>query len=240
MDHIRFTLDDEEHAEFAWFASEYPRVFRYHLQHAGHRLTLIHKAYQVSHSDFEKKLLADNKDYIEIATFNKIAYQMWWDFEAYLNAISSALDIFARIVGLFYNSELPLSSNRLYATKDVAGVVTTMRAAQERWVTRLKDYRDCFTHYTPVDNMASIRCLNYEDGFEVRANLPTNPNIRENIGFQYSRRVEVLTYASTVYKHIKALNRKVGAEIHRALKNGQFPMRTENLFFKGRRRQGVQ
>ena len=27
------------------------------------------------------------------------------------------------------------------------------------WVNRMKDYRDCFVHYTPVDTMLSIRMV---------------------------------------------------------------------------------
>ena len=44
LDRIRFDLDQsssDEHAEFTWFAREYPRCYRYHLDCADFRLRTI-------------------------------------------------------------------------------------------------------------------------------------------------------------------------------------------------------
>ena len=46
LDKIRYKLDaDETLGEFCWFAREYPRINRYHLDHAKLRLCKIHDNY---------------------------------------------------------------------------------------------------------------------------------------------------------------------------------------------------
>jgi hypothetical protein len=47
LDRFRFKLDDDDrYSEFSWFAREYPRVYRHHLDHVKHRLLLIHESYK--------------------------------------------------------------------------------------------------------------------------------------------------------------------------------------------------
>ena len=153
-----------------------------------------------------------------------------------MNALNASLDVLTRIVGLFYADSQPISFSRLCAKQELSGVVEVLRAARYRWVSRMKDYRDCFVHYTPVDNETYVSCIRYMDGWEVRSKLPTNPNVRENIGFRYSRRRELLRYAVATYKNVKTLDKRVGTAIQKAYLDGQFPARTENLFFIGQRR----
>jgi hypothetical protein len=45
LDSVRFALDSEEYGEFYWFAREYPRIYRYHLDHAEYRLKTIYSVY---------------------------------------------------------------------------------------------------------------------------------------------------------------------------------------------------
>ena len=110
-----------------------------------------------------------------------------------------------------------------------------MKKAQRRWVSRLKDYRDCFVHYTPVDTLSMISLNQHDDGHEIRGKLPVNPNVREILGFRFSRRTELLRYACTVHKNMTALDRAVAREIARAFAKGEYPRRISNLFFVGRR-----
>ena len=47
LDNIRFEAGaDDQYAEFAWFAREYPRVYRYHLDNVQFRLTHIYAKYE--------------------------------------------------------------------------------------------------------------------------------------------------------------------------------------------------
>jgi hypothetical protein len=240
MDAVRYALDDDDHAEFYWFARECPRNYRYHIYHAQHRLSSMRNAYAESREQFAKALREpDRSETFGIAFGRGLSYQLYWDFEAYLAAVSSALDILARITGLFYPAPTPPSFNRFCAKKDLTGAADILRDARSRWVTRLKDYRDCFVHYTPVDNETSIGCFRYSDGWEVRAKLPTNPNIRESDGFRFSRRSEVLRYSFTTYRHLNALDRKVGQAISRSFRDGTFPARRDNLFFVSARQRGA-
>lgn len=188
LDHVRSALDDDEHAEFYWFAREYPRNYRYHLDHAAYRLRSVYRNYQRCHPEFSEGLRDSGSDTFEMGSARDHTFKIYWDFEAYLNAVSAALDTLARITGLFYERETPVSLTRLCAKRDLGGVVHILQSAQRRWVKRLKDYRDCLVHYTPIDNMALISCFRTAQGWEVWGRLPVNPNIREAEGFRYSWR----------------------------------------------------
>jgi hypothetical protein len=235
LDDIRFTIEEEERAEFAWFAREYPRIFRYHLYHAEHRLEAIHKNYATVVEGFEKQIASSDQNFFGVSTGRGVAWQIYWDFEAFLNVVASSLDVLARIVGVFYVEQTPISFNKLCAKRDLDGPVDLLRKAKDQWVNRLKDYRDCFVHYTPVDNESYVHCHRYPDGWEVRCQIPTNPNARETDGFRFSRRIELLRYAISVYEKLRLLDRRLGRSIREAWQQRTFPKRVDNLFFIGAR-----
>ena len=234
LDEIRFGIDDESLAEFAWFAREYPRIFRYHIYHCEHRLETIHRNYAEAIPEFECRLLEAPRVF-SISSGRGRAWEIYWDFESYLNACGAALDVFARIAGLFYEEQTPVSFSKLCAKRELTGPVDVLRAAQTRWVRKLKDYRDCFVHYTPVDNESYIHCHKYPSGWEVYCRLPVNPNARDTDSFRFSRRVELLSYSLTTYRHLMALDRKVGKLIRDASGKGHFPKRIQHLFSIGER-----
>jgi hypothetical protein len=236
LDQIRYELpDDEEFGEFYWFAREYPRCYRHNLNHAEFRLNEIYKRYQTFHALFAKSLIKKGSDFLGMSISDRNAYELYWDFEAYLSAISSALDILARIIGTAYEEQTPVSFNKICAKTNLVGLVDILRRAKSLWVSRMKDYRDCFMHYTPVDTDLAMSLAKYSDGWEVRAKLPVNPNCRDILCFRYSRRVELLRYAVSLYKHVLALDAAVAKEIRRLYRINKFPKRTQNLFFVGRR-----
>jgi hypothetical protein len=234
LDDIRFTIEDDDRAEFAWFAREYPRIFRYHIYHAEHRLKTIHECYRKAGLEFELQI-AEKENLFSVSTGRGLAWQIYWDFEAFLNAIGSALDVLARIVGLFYADPAPVSFIKLCNKRQLSGAVDLLRSAQQLWVHRLKDYRDCFVHYTPVDNEAWIHCHRYRDGWEIRCAIPVNPNIREAEGFRFSRRAELLRYSIATHKRLMTLDRRIGQLIRKEWQEGIFPKRFHNLFFVGER-----
>jgi hypothetical protein len=237
LDRIRFELDsDDNFAEFCWFAREYPRIYRYHLDHAELRLRDIHSRYVKARQYFAHQLEQASDNIFEISIGNQQSYEVYWDFEAYLSATNTALDILARVIGTGYAEQTPPSFNRLCSKAHLSGYVDILRDAKRRWVSRLKDYRDCFVHYTPVDTMTFLVCRLYPDGWEVRCKLPVNPNVRDILGFRFSRRAELLKYSLTVYRHMRALNKKIAKAISRAYASGEYPKRINHLFFVGSRR----
>jgi len=123
---------------------------------------------------------------LEIASHDVItAKEVYWNFEAYLNALNSALDLLARCVGVAYQEHVAGSFNRLCARRDLCGPVDVLRRAQARWVQRMKDFRDCFAHYTPPETVFVISLVRYSNGWQVRAKIPKNPNVRDITGFKY-------------------------------------------------------
>lgn len=234
LDEIRFALEDDSLAEFARFAREYPRIFRYHIYHCEHRLETIHGNYHQAVHEFESRIAEDPRVF-SMSSGRGLAWEVYWDFESFLNACGAALDVLARIVGLFYEEQTPVSFSKLCGKKDLAGPADVLRVAQNRWVQKLKDYRDCFVHYTPVDNESWINCHRFSNGWEAYCRLPLNPNARDTDSFRFSRRAELLRYSLATYRHLMALDKSIGRLIRDANRRDEFPMRTKHLFFVGER-----
>lgn len=236
FDRIRYDLHkSDEYAEFCWFAREYPRCYRYHIDNAEFRLKEIYQKYQTAHIYFSHKLHENEDNSFSMAYSNYQTYEIYWDFEAFLSAMNTALDLLARIVGTAYDEQMPPSFNKLCKKKNLKYPAVILKKAQKVWVSRMKDYRDCFVHYTPVDTIVYISANQYSDGWEVRGKLPTNPNVRDILSFKFSRRVELLKYAISVFKHMSALDSAVSKEIYKLYKAKQFPKQINNLFLIGRR-----
>lgn len=234
-DKIRFELgkkdDTDEYGEFCWFAREYPRCYRYHLDCAEYRLQTIYDRYKKVKDEFEKRIDEQDDSY-GFAVSSKEVITIYWDFESFLSSINSALDILARVVGVAYPEQTPPSFNKI-CKKEYNGLVDILRLAQKNWVSQMKDYRDCFIHYTPVDTQLLIAAEFYKDRWEIRCKLPINPNVRDIHGFKYSRRVELLKYSISTYKHMVALDKSIAREIKRLYKKNEFPKRKKSLFFLG-------
>ncbi len=75
----------------------------------------------------------------------------------------------------------------------------------------------------------------YPSGWQLRARLPTNPNVREILGFRFSRRTELLGYALRTYANLRSLDRVVASQVWKLFRAGEFPKRYEHLFFLGAR-----
>jgi len=191
--------------------------------------------HQSAYDYFREELKKKNDNCFGLSYGNIETYVLYWNFETYLSAISSALDILARIVGTAYDEQLPVSFNKLCSKQNLHGAVELLRKAKDNWVNRLRDYRDCFVHYTPVDTMLSIDAYEYNDGWQIRAKIPGNPNVRDISGFKSSRRYDLLRYSCAIYRHMTALDRSIGDAILKLYRANQYPKRIHNLFFVGKR-----
>lgn len=236
FDRLRKAFNDrDEYAEFNWFAREYPRCYRFHLDGARYRLRTIHSLMCDIHRDLAERARRSSADCFQVATSNEGIERVYWDFESYLSEISIALDLLARIVGPAFAQQTPVSFNKLCKLGDAHPLLDLLRKAKRGWVDRLKDYRDCFTHYTPVDTLLTVDLNRGRNGWTLRAKLPTNPNVREILGFRFNPRVELLRYAIAVHRRVCALDHATARAIWRLYRRRQFPVRKENLFFVGQR-----
>lgn len=106
LDKIRYEIDESDDEgelfEFYWFAREYPRFYRYHLDHAEFRLKSIHEKYSVIRGEVSKSARVNGHPSLGMSISNPITHQIYWDFEAYLMALSAALDLMARVVGISF------------------------------------------------------------------------------------------------------------------------------------------
>lgn len=162
---------------------------------------------------------------------------IYWDFESYLQAISSALDIAARIAGTAYKQSTPPNFNRFCKTSPDGDLRDLFLRAKGLWVRRMKEYRDCFTHFTPAETLLMLHLKQYADEFQLRGKIPVNPQARDILDFRYSRRVELFHYATTVRKHMVAFDRAVATLLWRQYKRGTYPQQLTGLFFLGQRTQ---
>jgi len=53
--------------------------------------------------------------------------------------------------------------------------------------------------------------------------------------FRFSRRRALYRYANWTYGNLRTLDRRIGAEILKAYRSGEFPGKTQNLFGVGAR-----
>lgn len=239
LDRIRVQVERKDihgdYQEFCWFAREYPRCYRFHLDGADHRLRSLHSAVTDLHRELSANLQSQAPDAFESSLANFRVRCVYWDFEAYLSEINIALDLLARVIGPAFATQTAPSFNRFCAKADGRPLSQLFLQAKRRWVSRLKDYRDCFTHYTPVDTLLMVVLRRYGDAWELRVKLPVNPNAREILGFRFTRRMELVRYAIAVHRHMTALDRAVARHIRKLHRLGLFPQRTSSLFFVGRR-----
>lgn len=236
LDRVRYSMDEMEgFEEFQWFAREYPRCYRFHLDGAYFRLCSMHKSMTSISRELAMQASVASCQAFELAIANRLVNRLYWDFESYLSEVNTSLDLLARVVGPAFQQQSPPSFSKLCKWHEPHVILGLFRSAQKRWVHRLKDYRDCFTHYTPIDTLLMVTLRKYATGWELRAKLPVNPNVREMLGFRYSRRVELMRYAISVHRHMRAFDRAVARVLWRLYRDGKFPVRRENLFFVGRR-----
>ncbi|MES2677461.1 MAG: hypothetical protein V4612_04015 [Pseudomonadota bacterium] len=234
MDEIRFDEEkkSEECFEFYWFAREYPRIYRYHIDHIEYRLNNIHKLYEHFQTIFITK---KDRDSFEESIWKSESSQIYWEFESLLGAINSSLDILSRISGIAYEEQTPVSLNKFSSKKNLNGIVDIFRRAKSGWIDKMKDYRDCFVHYTPVDHRPFVTIYKLKKNLKIWCKIPINPNVREIEGFKFSRRLDVLKYSISIYHNLLNLDEEVAEQIQEMRKKGQFPKRMRNLFFVGER-----
>lgn len=230
LDDIRLPIDDDALAEFAWFIREYPRIYRHHFDHAEWRLLEIYRKYELMHREYSGKPIGGLW-----SVMNENTSRVYWDFEAFLNGVGAALDILARVVGTAYTEQTSPSFSKLCKKTHLSGYADTMRHARDRWVNRMKDYRDCFVHYTCVDTMLHFHFDRSARGVVLRCRIPTNPNVRDLMRFRFSRRSDVLRYTISVFRNLRALDRAIAIQIKRNFKTGEYPKRINNLFVLGQR-----
>ena len=237
FDRIRRRVDDlDGFDEFAWFAREYPRCYRFHVDAAQFCLKSIHRAMDAIGSKLVRESQARGGNSFEEGVSGHAVDQIYWDFESFLSEVSVALDMLARVISPAFVQHAPPSFTKLCKWSHAHPLLDILRSAKARWVNRAKDYRDCFIHYTPVDTLVMVVIRYYRDGWELRAKLPTNPNVREILGFRFARRTELLRYAIATYANLIALDRRVAKTIWSLYRAGEFPQRRDNLFFLGSRR----
>lgn len=222
-------------AEWYWFAREYSRCYRYHFDCAEYRIASMHKAYLSLASVLAQRAATADPATGSFGFSDQTVTIAYWEFDAFLAAINSALDVLARLVGVGYLEPMPPSFNRLCGRKP-SGIAALLTRAQTLWVRRMKDYRDCFVHYTPVGTLLMAEAYRTPSGWRMHMKLPVNPNVRDVEGFQFSRRTDLMPYAAATYRHFVALDRAVATEIRRLYKLGEYPKRTQHLFGVGARR----
>jgi hypothetical protein len=214
---------------------EYPRAYRHHIDHAEYRLHAIYTVFEKAHAQFARRLGEENRqDCFEIAVSDQHSKRVYWEFESFLTAMSTSLDLLARICGTAFKQQAPASFKDFCKNAPESALRKILRSAQDRWAQGMKDYRDCFIHYTPADTILSLSLVRYWDGCELRAKLPSNPKAREILRFRWARRNELLRYSLRVWTELMAVDRAVAVTIESAYLAGEYPARTSQLFLIGR------
>lgn len=145
------------------------------------------------------------------------------------------MDILARIAGIAYTEQTPVSLTKISKKKELSGIVDLFRVAQIEWINDMKDYRDCFVHYTPVDSQVYVTIYRLKKNWKMWCKIPTNPNVRSGDSFIFSKRRDLLRYSITVYENLMKLDLLIAKRIEQLYESGEFPKRINNLFNIGQR-----
>src|SRR5262249_40885795 len=151
----------------------------------------VHKLMSDIGGDLVTRVAAKNAGMVGCGLSDIRVEQVYWDFESFLSEVCIALDLLARVVGPAFRGQAPADLNKFCKLSGDRPIVAAFRKAQSGWVRQVKDYRDCFTHYTPVDTFLGVHLDRYRTGWQLRAKIPINPNAREILRFRFSQRREL-------------------------------------------------
>lgn len=163
FDRMRYEIDESDQGgqldEFSWFAREYPRCYRFHVNGAEFRLRSVHSLMTTLCGDLLRRRPFDNSNCLSVGLGGELVERVYWDFESLLSEVNVALDLLARVLTPAFKTHAPASFNRMCKWNEQHPLLDLLRAAQVSWVARMKDYRDCFVHYTPVDTLLMVEVL---------------------------------------------------------------------------------
>lgn len=161
---------------------------------------------------------------------------MYWEFESLLSSANISLDITARILSTAFKEQLPPNFNKACKNKnDTYGIISFLNSEKDGWVSKMKDYRDCFIHYTPVDTVLSIEAIKLKNKWFIYGKLPINPNERDITRFEFNYDVDVLKYSVFIYEKILNLDKEISLKLLKMYDDKIYPVRTNGLFNIGRR-----
>ncbi|GAB6089480.1 hypothetical protein [Spirochaeta dissipatitropha] len=260
LNKIRFELEkrnDDQYNEICWFLREYPRIFRHHLECFVYRLGNVHAIYVEAHKEFTNRLNNHDAELPDVSNCNLTCEEygklkksklngmalsniktkvMYWEFESLLSSANISLDITARILSTAFKEQLPPNFNKACKNKnDTYGIISFLNSEKDGWVSKMKDYRDCFIHYTPVDTVLSIEAIKLKNKWFIYGKLPINPNERDITRFEFNYDVDVLKYSVFIYEKILNLDKEISLKLLKMYDDKIYPVRTNGLFNIGRR-----
>lgn len=159
-----------------------------------------------------------------------LSFQIYWEFEALLNAANTAIDMLTRIAGLASQKQVPITFSKLLKKEDPSEIINILASAKEEWIDRMKNYRDCFVHCTPVDSRVYVVIYRLSKSWKMWCKIPTNPNARDPMSYKFSKKVDLLRYAHGVYHNLISFEAKLSIKIEELYNNGEYPMRINKLF----------
>ena len=136
LDRIRFEVmenhPDGEMHEFAWFAREYPRAYRHHMECAEFRINTIAKLYAELHRELVARVGADDL-LLELAQSDIRVKRIYWDFESFLCEIGIALDLLARFRSINKAGRVRRNTSGLPVTRKLNRRQPQKTGAPETW-----------------------------------------------------------------------------------------------------------
>jgi len=73
------------------------------------------------------------------------------------------------------------------------------------------------------------------NGYETRCKLPINPNERDITRFRFLLSIELLRYAISLHRNMRALDKAVASLLRRGYRDRTYPVRTQSPLTVGRR-----
>lgn len=227
MHHDDFSKRDEkEYGEFSKFIHNYAIYFNHYYFHAAHRLEEINEGYAKMAKQFIYEYNRYGDSMINTAGSSDIMY----NFEDYLTAIRSSLDVLTKICLPAYRQSMPRTYNDFCRSKELSGPHLLFKNASNEWANKLIAYRDHCIHYSPFDNLPSKAEL-IKNGryWEVFVRIPDNPEARSTSKFTYNDNIDILKYSIDTFSKYRNFEDSVSWELYSLYKKGQYPIKYKKI-----------
>lgn len=220
---------DDRNIQFRDFTETMSFYYDHYYEHAKQRLISIHGNYCLIAEDFSDSL----KKYPNTRNISGLmAEQVYWDFEDYLAAMRSLLDIYIMLCraassapGSFPSSFSVLKerdSNKVRELVKLTTLYPILKDAYNSWAKEMIDYRNFYMHYAPFEEVHSTRVIVSESMLKINHRLPDSLKVK-NLKFEYYKNKDVFEYSIEIFRKNDELQSALANEICSLNLLGNYP-----------------
>ena len=217
------TIGSVDGKEVRGLFGKHARYFEHYYDHAKFRLKNIHVNYgRMAEYFANEHKKCGNTNLHQV--WSDESNQIFWDFEDYITAIRTSLDILTVICRPAYKGDTPRTFFDYCEFSITDPLHDLFEKANINWAGTMRNYRVQYIHYAPINDVPAIRLLKHGSDFELNARIPDSPlKTPGSKKFTYEKNIDVLTYSIDLFNHLSAFETSVATEIELLSKNREYP-----------------